>query len=79
MITSFQILSGSSFTYHPFIQCYVVLVTEKALLNKLQINTYIFISIMSAIETLASVIHLFIPPYLAVFPYNRYKRVDTQK
>jgi hypothetical protein len=34
---------------------------------------------MSAIETLASVIHLSIPPYLAVFPYNQYKRVDTQK
>jgi hypothetical protein len=34
----FQILSNSSFTYHRFILCYMVLVTEKALLNKLKIN-----------------------------------------
>jgi hypothetical protein len=35
---SFHTLSDSSFTYHPFIRRYVVLVTKKALLNKLQIN-----------------------------------------
>jgi hypothetical protein len=35
---TFQILSCSSFIYHPFIQCYIVLVTEKALLTKLQTN-----------------------------------------
>jgi hypothetical protein len=38
MTFPFKILSNSTFTYHPFILCYIVLVTEKASLNKLQIN-----------------------------------------
>jgi hypothetical protein len=38
MTASFQILSNSSFTYHPFIRHYTVLVTEKAPLTKLQIK-----------------------------------------
>jgi hypothetical protein len=33
---SFQILSRSLFTYHTFIRRYIILVTEKASLNKLQ-------------------------------------------
>jgi hypothetical protein len=32
----FQILSNSSFTYNPLIQCYVILAIEKASLNKLK-------------------------------------------
>jgi hypothetical protein len=35
---SFHILSYSSFSYHPFIRRYIVLLTEQASLNKLQIN-----------------------------------------
>jgi hypothetical protein len=40
MITSFHILSNSSFTYHPFIWHYIFWVTEKASLNKLHINKW---------------------------------------
>jgi hypothetical protein len=40
---SFQILSNSSFTYHPFIQRLgpIVSVTEKATLNKLDRHYYV--------------------------------------
>jgi hypothetical protein len=34
----FHIFSMSSFTYHSFIRCYIVWVTDKTSLNKLQIN-----------------------------------------
>jgi hypothetical protein len=33
---SFHILSNSSFIYHPFVRRYIVLVSEKESLNKLQ-------------------------------------------
>jgi hypothetical protein len=36
MTASFHILSNSSFTYHPFIRRYIVLIAEKASLNKLE-------------------------------------------
>jgi hypothetical protein len=35
---SFHILSESSFTYHPLIRRYIVWVTDKASINKLEIN-----------------------------------------
>jgi hypothetical protein len=34
----FKILTNSSFTYHPFIWQYIVLVSEKASLNELQVS-----------------------------------------
>jgi hypothetical protein len=42
--SSFYILSNSSFTYRPFIWNYIVWVTEKASLNKLQTTTVMYVS-----------------------------------
>jgi hypothetical protein len=36
IIGSFQIISNSSFTYHPIIRRCIVLITEKSSLNKVQ-------------------------------------------
>jgi hypothetical protein len=38
-ISYFQIISNSSFTYRPFILCYIVGITEKVSLNELKLQT----------------------------------------
>jgi hypothetical protein len=54
MTASFHILSSSSFTYHPFIQIYIVWATERALFNKLKLGifTKLNINFTSAIVNL---------------------------